>query len=122
MENLHSKRLLDLDRVYHGIDLALRNKRRPIGRDLFDLWPPAGETRDCRRAGQNQRRNLFRETLYSAFIVSADTQAQLHLRQIRGGRACQATMRRVRTHKLSQYLFEAKAKSIKSSPQDLVSR
>ena len=122
MENLSLNRQLNINYFHNGIDLALRNERRPIGRDFFDLGPPAGETRDRRRAGQNQRRNLFRETLYSAFVVSPHAHAQLHLRQILRWRACQGTMRRVRAHKLSQYLVEAKTKSIQSSSQDLVSR
>src|SRR6266516_6269951 len=107
MENLHSKQSLHIDNVYNGIDLALRNKRRPVSRNLFDLGPSARETCVSWRAGQNQRRNLFRETLYRAFIVSPHAHEQLHLRQIRRWWACQWTMRGVRAHTLSQYLVEA---------------
>src|SRR5438876_8450256 len=122
MENLHSKRTLHVDHFYNRLDFALRNKRRPVSYNLFDLGPAAGETSDSWRAGQNQRRNLFRETLYRAFVISPHPHAQLHLRQIRGWRACQWTMRRARAHKLRQHLIEAKTKSIQSRTQDPVSR
>ena len=79
MENLHSKRTLHVDHFYNRLDFALRNKRRPVSYNLFDLGPAAGETSDSWRAGQNQRRNLFRETLYRAFVISPHPHAQLQV-------------------------------------------
>src|SRR5207244_4120953 len=104
------------DHLYMWRDLALRNQRRPVGDDLFDLWPTARETGDRRRTGQNQRRDLFRESLDGAAILTAHSYTQLHFRQIARRLTRQWSVRRIRADKLCQDLIEMQTKSLEPRP------
>src|SRR5260370_29056467 len=104
------------DHLYMWRDLALRNQPRPVGDYLFDLGPTAGETGHCGWASQDQRRDLFRESLDGDAILTAHAYTQLHFRQIARGLARQRSVRRIRADKLRQDLIEMQTKSLEPRP------
>src|SRR5689334_22746543 len=98
-----TSRLQDLD-PHVRLDLAPIDQRGPVGDDLLDGRPPAGEAGDAWRPGQDQRGDFPSEPLDRSTLAGTDTDPQLDLRQIGRRRPAQASMRGIRTDELRKDL------------------
>src|SRR5688572_22598256 len=78
--------LYDFD-LYAGLDRGAVDERRPVGDDVLDTRPAAGEAGHAGRAGQNEGRDLAREALHRRLLAALDGHAKLDLGQILGRRA-----------------------------------
>ena len=79
IQSLTSHRYLRLDDLYLCFNQRLRNEGREIGHYFFDFRAAAGEACDGRRAGQDQRRDLFSETFDICLVLSTNADTQLYL-------------------------------------------
>ena len=82
------------------------DERRPVGHDLFDGGPPAGEAGDTGWAGQHQRRDLAGEPLDRSPLPGPHADSKLDLRSIRIGGTAQRAVRGIGAHELGQDLLE----------------
>lgn len=79
---------------------------------LLDLRAAAGKAGDGGRAGQDERRDLFREPLNVGLALPANADPELHLGDVSGGFAGKMPVGRVNTDELAKHDVELEAEPI----------
>src|SRR5207253_8390616 len=106
------------DYLHARLNLSFGNKRRPVGDYLFDFRAATCEASDRRRPCQNQRRNLFRESLDGAAILASDSYGQLYFCKVWRWNTCERAVCGVRADEFRQDFVELQAKPFKSRPKN----
>ena len=91
------------------LDLPPVDQRRPVGHDLLDRRPAAGEPGDAGRAGEHQRRDLAGEALDRRLLPGAHADPELHLGQVGIGRPAEPAVGGVDADELGEDLLELEA-------------
>ena len=98
---------------------GLVDQRRPVGDDLLDLRPSAGEAGHARRAVEHERHDLARESLDRRLVFATNADAELHLRRVVRV-AGETAVRRRRADEFREDRIESEAETVESLAQHAV--